>query len=405
MNIARVVKVCDKIGFGKLRLGNNQFSTSAVLCRDEFIRDKSIVNLVTLGAGQHGKTTLASRLTKVLASHGVPVKEVAEIDNNASEKENCRSEQVTHMELWRDQSKWRYSLADLPGNFAYIKNTLNHLPHADGALLVISPEDGIVPETKLFYYMASHLEIPFILPVISMRGTEVMDQETVELIMMEMEELEGIRKPFILDDPMNNDNCLIKLMDEIDELTALTVSEREVDKPLFMALEQVGSIPKRGEFCAGRVLQGKVAVGDQVEAFYQGKTSKANVKDMEIYKKGTSFLQAGDRGGAFLKLKTEMDLKRGGVLYDPKSKVSVSDVWEISLKSVPGFGPATLKGDAVFYSSTVTDGKVSLGGYVDIVEDVEQVVKVKLSNKIIGKPGDKVILRNNKVISLGTIVA
>ena len=128
MNIARVVKVCDKIGFGKLRLGNNQFSTSAVLCRDEFIRDKSIVNLVTLGAGQHGKTSLASRLTKVLASHGVPVKEVAEIDNNASEKENCRSEQVTHMELWRDQSKWRYSLADLPGNFAYIKNTLNHLP-------------------------------------------------------------------------------------------------------------------------------------------------------------------------------------------------------------------------------------------------------------------------------------
>ena len=99
-----------------------------MLCRDEFIRDKSIVNLVTLGAGQHGKTTLASRLTKVLASHGVPVKEVAEIDNNASEKENCRSEQVTHMELWRDQSKWRYSLADLPGNFAYIKNTLNHLP-------------------------------------------------------------------------------------------------------------------------------------------------------------------------------------------------------------------------------------------------------------------------------------
>jgi len=389
----------------QLRFCTKLFSTSSALHRDEFVRDKTIVNIVTLGAAQHGKTTLASRLTKVLAGQGVPGRDIADIDHSASEKENKRSEHVSHMEIWRQESPWRYSLADLPGNFAYIKNTLNHLPHADVALLVISPEEGVLPETKLLYYMATHLDIPLILPVISLRGVEDMEQETVELINMELEELEGIRTPFILNNPLKNDDSLLGLLDEVDELVRQTLPERQVEKPLYMALEQIGSIPKRGDFCAGRVLAGKVAIGDQIEAFYQGKTSKANVKDIEIYRKGSQFLQAGDRGGVFIKLKTEMDFKRGGVLYDPKSKLTAGNEWKLRLKSVPGFGPATLKGDSVLYSSTLTDGKVSLGGYVEIKEDAEEIVTMKLANKIICKPGDKVIIRNNQVIALGVIAS
>ena len=261
----------------------------------------------------------------------------------------------------------------------------------------------MLPETKLLYHMAAHLDIPLILPVISLRGVEDMEQETVELINMELEELEGIRTPFILNNPLKNDDCLLGLLDEVDDLVRQTLPERQVGKPLYMALEQIGSIPKRGDFCAGRVLAGKVAVGDQIEAFYQGKTSKANVKDIEIYRKGTKFLQAGDRGGVFVKLKTEMDFKRGGILYDPKSKLSVGSEWKVRLKTVSGFGSATLKGDSVFYSSTMTDGKVSLGGNVEIREDAEEIVNMKLSSKIICKPGDKVIIRNNQVIALGVI--
>jgi len=404
MNFSSILRLSNKYSLRNFTLSKNLFSTSLVLNREQFIRDKANVNLVTLGAAQHGKTALASRLTKVLACHGVPIKEVHDIDHSASEKENGRSEHVSHMELWKKESQVRYSLADLPGGFAYLKNTLNHLPHADAALLVISPEHGVVSDTRMFYYLATHLGLPLILPVISMRGDS--DQETVELIMMELGELEGIRDPIVLNDPMNNDDCLIDLVDEVEkEVTALNVLEREVDRPFFMVLEQVGNIPKRGDFCAGRVLKGKLAVGDQIEAFYQGKTSKANVKDMEIFKKVTADLQAGDRGGAFVKLKSEMDIKRGGVLFDPKSKVSASEKWEISLKSVPGFGSATLKGDCVLYSSTVTDGKVSLGGNVEIKEDSEEVVKIKMSSKIIGKPGDKVIIRNNQTFALGTIVS
>ena len=107
------------------RLCVKLFSTSSAPNRDEFVRDKTIVNLVTLGAAQHGKTT---RLTMVLAGHGVPSKDIADIDHSPSERENKRSEHVSHMELWIHESLWRYSLADLLGNFTYIKNTLNHLP-------------------------------------------------------------------------------------------------------------------------------------------------------------------------------------------------------------------------------------------------------------------------------------
>eukprot|EP00092_Neocalanus_flemingeri_P000781 GFUD01000831.1.p1 GENE.GFUD01000831.1~~GFUD01000831.1.p1 ORF type:complete len:405 (+),score=112.31 GFUD01000831.1:48-1262(+) len=404
MNFASILKTRRMWSSKPFTLSKRLLSTSKVLSRESFVRDKANVNLITLGATQHGKTALASRLTKVLASHGVPTKEVHDIDHSVSEKENGRSETVSHMELWKEESQWRYSLADLPGSFAYLKNTLNHLPHADAALLVISPDQGVVSDTRMFYHLASHLELPLILPVISMRGDT--DQETLELVMMELEELEGIRNPIVLDDPMNNDDSVIALMDEIEkEVNGLAVLNREVDTPFYMVLEQVGNIPKRGDFCAGRVLKGKLAIGDQIEAFYQGKSSKGNVKDLEIFKKGTASLQAGDRGGAFVKLKSEMDFKRGGVLFDPKIKVTASDNWEVSLKSVPGFGSATLKGDCVLYSSTVTDGKVTLGGNIDIKEDSEEIVKMKLSSKIIGKPGHKIIIRNNQTFALGTIVS
>jgi len=402
MNLASILRLNIKWSSRSLKLHYSQFSTSQAFGREVFTRDRANVNLVTLGASQHGKTALAARLTQVLACYGVSAKEICDIDHSVSEKENGRSEHVTHMELWKGESQIRYSLADLPGSFAYIKNTLNHLPHADVALLVISPEEGLVPDTRMHYYLARHLGLPLIMPIISLRADT--DEETLDLIKMELDELEGIRIPFILSDPMKNDDSLIALLDEIEkEVYSLNVLEREVNKPFYMVLEQVGNIPSRGDFCAGRVLQGKLAVGDQIEAFYQGKTSSAKVKDMEIYKKVTPSLQAGDRGGAFVKVKSEMAIKRGGVLFDTKNKVTVSDNWEISLNSVPGCG-GNLKGDCVMYSSTVTDGKVLLAENVELKEDSGTVVKVKMSSKIIGKPGDKVVIRNNQTFALGTIV-
>ena len=118
--------------FQNLRRGLHYHKRNLVvsqsLCREGFFRDKMIANLVTFGATQHGKTTLASKLTKALSQEGVTVKEIDDIDHSMSERENNRSEHVSHMEIWQNKSDWRISLADLPGGFAYLKNSLNHLP-------------------------------------------------------------------------------------------------------------------------------------------------------------------------------------------------------------------------------------------------------------------------------------
>jgi len=397
--------VLHKKLFQNLRRGfhyhRRNLAVTQFLCRESFVRDKLIANLVTLGATQHGKTTLASKMTKALSQEGVTIKEIDDIDHSVSERENKRSEHVSHMEIWQNKSDWRISLADLPGGFAYLKNSLNHLPHCDAALLIISAEHGIDEDTRTFYYIAKHLNIPLILPVVVVRG-ETCDEETLELIKMEMDELEGVRPPHLL--PDLNEKTLTNFLDSICDLLSQTIPDRPVGQPFCMALEQVGNIPKRGDFCAGRVLQGKISVGDQLEAFYQGKTSKANVKDIEIYRKGAEFLQAGDRGGIFLKLKTEMDLKRGGVLYNSKIKLNVSDEWKVSLKSISGSGKSVLRGDSVFYYSTITDGKVSFGGQLEVNEETESAALIKLSKPISAKSGDKFIVRNNQLIVLGTFV-
>jgi len=387
-------------------------STSLSVQRDHFVRDRQNVNMVTLGASQHGKTSVASRLTEALSAGGVPVKTVQEIDHSASEREHGRSENVTHLELWREESGLRFSLADLPGNTAYIKNSLNHLSHADLGLLVISPDHGVEEDTKLFAYIANHLGIKTIVPVISMR--EDTDSETVDLINMELQELNDIvSETVLLHNPLVSDENIIKLLsyleDKVNEDELLL--NRDLKAPFYMAVEQVGSIPNRGTFCAGRVLKGKLSLGSSgdLEVFYQGKSSKVNVRDMEIFRKGTESLIAGDRGGAFLKVKQDLDIKRGAVLYDTKLKPVSSDQFEVSLKSVPGQGQGrggscVIKGDSVLYFSSTSDGKVTTENNVEIHHDQEKIVKIKLKHKMIAMPGDKIVMRNNQNYLLGSII-
>ena len=159
-------------------------------------------------------------------------------------------------------------------------------------------------------------------------------------------------------------------------------------------------------FCAGRVLQGTMTPGSggSLEAFYQGKSSKINsVREMEIFRKVTDSLVAGDRGGAFIKLKQDIELKRGAVIYDSKTKLAPSDEFEVSLKSVTG--KKFIKGDCVVYHSTNTDGKAAIvGNTADVSDEKDTLVKVKLSHKILTRGCDHFVLRNNQNYFKGVIV-
>ena len=223
-----------------LSVSRRSFTISRAVSREQFVRDRENVNIVTLGATQHGKTTIASRLTEALAPSGVPLKTVQEIDHSASERENQRSENVTHLEVWRKESALRFSLADLPGNTTYIKNCLNHLPHADMALLVVSPEHGVEEDTRLFAQIAGHLGVKLIIPVISMR--EDTDTETVDLVNMELLEFQDVLSDAVLlDKPLVSDDNINNLISYIE--TKITQEEllldRDLKAPFYMAIEQV----------------------------------------------------------------------------------------------------------------------------------------------------------------------
>ena len=380
-----------------------KFSTSSFRSKEKLDRDKENINIVTIGSEQHGKTWLASQLTLALSQQndGVVHKTVDMIDHSASEKENKRSEHASHMELWRKGSKYRFTLADLPGSTTYIKNNLNHLAHADVGILVVSPDLGVDKNTRLFYHLADHFGVKLIVPAITLRPDT--DEETLDLIMMELSELENIIDPVVIGDK-DQMKFLENIEHQVDNMSITSL--RHSEKPFFMALEQVGNIPSRGMFCAGRVLQGTMTAssGSSLEAFYHGKSSKINsVREMEVFRKVTDSLTAGDRGGAFIKLKQDIELKRGAVIYDPKTKIVPSEEFEVSLKSVSG--QKTIKGDCVFYHSTNTDGKASIvGNTADVGDEKETLVKVKLSQKILTRGCEPFVLRNNQHYFKGVIV-
>ena len=213
------------------------FSTSHALCKEKFKRTQENVNIVTLGGHQHGKTWLASELSRVLAAQedGVSHKTVEMLDHSSSERENRRSEHASHLELWRRGSGLRFTLADLPGHSSYLKNTVNFMSHADVGLLVISPELGVDDTSRLYCQLASHLGVGLIIPVTLPRPDT--DEETLDLIRMEVSELEGVEEMEIV-----SDESFMALFEKVENHDTLksALGKRETDKPLLMAVEQVG---------------------------------------------------------------------------------------------------------------------------------------------------------------------
>ena len=215
---------------------SRQLSTSPSLHKEQFVRDKVNLNVVTLGAAQHGKTWLASELSRALAAEGggVAVRTPEMIDHSASEREHGRSEHASHLELWRRDSRYRLTLADLPGHAAYARNLLNHLAHADAALLVVSPDLGVEPATALHCHLAAHLGVAAVVAVVGARGHT--DQETLELVREELGELQ--LDPVILDPQAPALASLLHHLETVAEQSGV-LDSRDPGKPFHMALEQV----------------------------------------------------------------------------------------------------------------------------------------------------------------------
>jgi elongation factor Tu len=278
----------------------------------EFKRDKPHVNVGTMGHVDHGKTTLTAAITAVLAKHmpseiNKPVK-YDEIDNAPEEKQRGITIATSHNEY--ESAKRHYAHVDMPGHADYVKNMITGAAQIDGAILVVSAADGPMPQTREHILLARQVGVPSVL--VYMNKMDMADAELAELIEIEIRELLE-KNGFDKDAPIIKGSALKALEGDGDAEKSIL----EIDKPFLMPVEDVFSIKGRGTVATGRVEQGKVNVGDEVEIVGIRDTKKTTVTGVEMFKKLLNDAQAGDNIGALLRGIERADIERGQVLAKP----------------------------------------------------------------------------------------
>jgi len=299
------------------------------LAKAKFERDKPHVNVGTIGHIDHGKTTLTAALTKVLAEKGMAEEtKFDEIDKAPEEKERGITIATAHVEYSTD--KRHYAHVDCPGHHDYIKNMITGAAQMDGAILVVSAADGPMPQTREHVLLARQVNVPYIVVFLN-KVDMVDDPELLELVEVEVRELLS-NYEFPGDDvPVIKGSALKALEGDeeakqsILELTAalddyIPEPQRDLDKPFQMPVEDVFTITGRGTVATGRIEQGKVNVGDEVELVgIHPETNKTVVTGVEMFRKLLDEGQAGDNVGCLLRGVKREEIERGQVLAKPGS--------------------------------------------------------------------------------------
>ncbi|HSX41571.1 MAG TPA: elongation factor Tu [Candidatus Saccharimonadales bacterium] len=295
----------------------------------EFKRTKPHVNVGTMGHVDHGKTTLTAAITAVLAKHmpseiNQPVK-YDEIDNAPEEKQRGITIATSHQEY--ESEKRHYAHVDMPGHADYVKNMITGAAQVDGAILVVSAADGPMPQTREHILLARQVGVPYVL--VFMNKMDMADPELAELVEIEVRELlekQGFDKdaPVIkgsalkaLEGDADAEKAILDLVKAMDE--SVPEPKREVDKPFLMPIEDVFSIKGRGTVATGRIEQGKVSVGDEIEIIGIRPNKKTTVTGVEMFKKLLNDAQAGDNVGVLLRGIERDDIERGQVIAKPGS--------------------------------------------------------------------------------------
>uniref|UniRef100_A0A6V7QUM4 Elongation factor Tu n=1 Tax=Ananas comosus var. bracteatus TaxID=296719 RepID=A0A6V7QUM4_ANACO len=297
-----------------------------------FTRTKPHVNVGTIGHVDHGKTTLTAAITKVLAEEG-KAKAVAfdEIDKAPEEKARGITIATAHVEY--ETAKRHYAHVDCPGHADYVKNMITGAAQMDGGILVVSAPDGPMPQTKEHILLARQVGVPSLVCFLN-KVDAVDDPELLELVEMELRELltfykfPGDEIPIIRGSALSalqgtneeiGKKAILKLMDAVDEYIPDPV--RQLDKPFLMPIEDVFSIQGRGTVVTGRVEQGTIKTGEDVEVLglMQGGPIKTTVTGVEMFKKILDHGQAGDNVGLLLRGLKRGDVQRGQVVCKPGS--------------------------------------------------------------------------------------
>ena len=300
------------------------------MAKAKFERNKTHVNIGTIGHVDHGKTTLTAAITKVLAGKGqAEYKAFDQIDNAPEERERGITIATAHVEYETD--KRHYAHVDCPGHADYVKNMITGAAQMDGAILVVSAADGPMPQTREHILLARQVGVPYIVVFLN-KADMVDDAELLELVELEIRELLS-SYDFPGDDiPIIKGSALKALNGDKDELGEDSVNalmdavdsyipdpERAIDRPFLMPVEDVFSISGRGTVATGRVERGIVKVGEEIEIVGIKATAKTTVTGVEMFRKLLDQGQAGDNIGALLRGVKREDIERGQVLAKPGS--------------------------------------------------------------------------------------
>jgi len=300
------------------------------MAKAKFERNKPHVNIGTIGHVDHGKTSLTAAITKVLAeTGGATYTDYANIDKAPEERERGITISTAHVEY--ETAARHYAHVDCPGHADYVKNMITGAAQMDGAILVVSAADGPMPQTKEHILLAKQVGVPTMVVFLN-KVDQVDDPELLELVELEIREelskrdFDGDNIPIVtgsalaaLEDknPEIGHDAILKLMAAVDEW--IPTPERPLDKPFLMPIEDVFSISGRGTVVTGRVEQGIVKVGEEVEIVGIRDTQKTVVTGVEMFRKLLDQGQAGDNIGALLRGTKREEVERGQVLCKPGS--------------------------------------------------------------------------------------
>jgi elongation factor Tu len=306
------------------------------MAKEKFKRTKPHVNVGTIGHVDHGKTLLTSAITKVQAERGLAEYQSYDQVARASVSQGRRNEMkiltiaTSHVEY--ETENRHYAHVDCPGHADYIKNMITGAAQMDGAVLVVSAEDGPMPQTREHILLARQVNVPAMVVFLN-KSDAVDDKDLLQLVELEVRELlttykfPGEKIPVVTGSALKAVQCgcgksecewcakiqdLLKAMDE-----SIPEPVRDVDKPFLMPVEDVFSISGRGTVATGRVERGIVKVGDTVEIVGFGETEKTVVTGVEMFRKLLDEGRAGDNIGTLLRGVKRDEIERGQVLAQP----------------------------------------------------------------------------------------
>ena len=300
------------------------------MAKEVFERSKPHVNVGTIGHIDHGKTTLTGAILSVQGAKGLAKpKAYSEIAKGGTVRDSTKTVTIAVAHVEYETEKRHYAHIDCPGHADFIKNMITGAAQMDGAILVVSAADGPMPQTREHVLLARQVNVPAL--VVFLNKTDLVDDpELLELVELELRELltdygfPGDDIPIIQGDSLtayNNPDdaektkCIEQLLDAIDD--HIPEPERDVDKPFLMAVEDIFSIEGRGTVATGRIEQGVIKTGDDVEIVGIRESRKTVCTGVEMFNKTLDQGQAGDNVGCLLRGIKRDEIERGQVLAKP----------------------------------------------------------------------------------------